>query len=647
VDTIEQIKKDRKDGKISNEEFNDRMDAVNNVSQTLPKYYDNTENKASEHFENESSLSKSHPPVKPPKLDSDNSTSIDEREDLGYINQYLDYEKMFFGKKYNYKKTVSNSNINPNKMQWPTDAVRNFLYDTSNGGDFIQNDKYQDPTYLGFDIMMIADESALFNYDYMRPNAASPMSFMIKYNNIVEIRQRASLLDKFIKELKQYFAFSTDSDKTVLFNKRHYVQTIEGLDKLTNKIVEYEKDFIEITMNEDVSLRMQYLIDLYNNIIYDYRNKRGVIPENLLRFNMYIRIKDIRSFKVPNPFYDPDTSPQREKFLDSLGAFSGEFGGAYTLYKLYDCQFDFVKSQTHEGSITIAGFNPFNQGNMNNTKIKIKYKSVSKVFESMLINDKEIVSINNYDLSSTVKQMNGYNDILSTDNDYLTLKEIETGEKTYNVKNEANTNSNKDIVNHTGKTYLLSGKKESLDYVVDSKDNAKRNFAQKIKDRAKTAGTNFIEKKILDAEHLTNSLIRESVGAVNGKISEIRGSLITDLKRGIENQLPWDKLGNVYSTNFRQMSIQNLGRDLISRSVDIAFDESDLMELTRVNIDAPNVSFTKDNASFSGEGALPEQIKNRKEKFGDDSYLGKESDILKNTGSYKPKIKTNPNKKGN
>jgi len=607
-----------------------------------------------------------------------NAPTKSDQKHLGYIEQYLENTKMFFGKDYDYKKDVVNSNVSPNKMQWPTDALRNFLYDTSNGGNFIQNDKYQDPTYLGFDIMMIADESALFNYDETRPtsnsfaNIASPQKFIEKYKNINEINQRGPLIEKFIKELKQYFAFTTDSDKTVLFNKKHYVEMIDGLDKLTHKITEYEKDVIEITMNEDVSLRMQYFIDLYNNITYDYRNKRGMIPENLLRFNMYIRIKDIRSFKVPNPSYDPKTDPQREKFLDSLDAFSGEFGGAYTLYKLHDCQFDFTDSQTHEGSISVAGWSTFNTSNMNNTKIKIKYKSILKIFESMLINDKEIVSLNNYNLSSLTREMNDYNNIFSTDNDYNTLRNIENGDTVYynhdtsqkkefaentNISNERKdfiANKEKEKQNAKDDALLIeqkylkqnekrsgNGKNSDLsgfksEHIGLENDISKKKFLERIKDRAKSAGSNFIEKKIADAEDLTNSLIRNGVGALNGKISEIRGSLITDLKHSIENSLPWDKLGNVYSTDFRQMSIQNFGKNLLSKSIDIAFDESDLMELSRVDINTPHVSFTKPSE--------PGDIKNRKEQSGNDSYLGKEKDILKNSNLKKPQINTNPNK---
>jgi len=198
-----------------------------------------------------------------------------------------------------------------------SDAMNDFLFNSEI--------KYQDPTYLGYEIILITDESPLFNYDelYKRQSA---LSFIEKYNNIYDIAKRKELLIKFQEQLKEIFLVSTDTNLPQS-SRRHYIEMIVGLDKLNEKIVKYDKDLIEITLTEDVSLRTQYLIELYNNLIYDYKNKRNIIPENLLRFNMIIKIEDIRDFKINNKIINNRKS------------------GTFLVYKLNDCNFKFTESQ--------------------------------------------------------------------------------------------------------------------------------------------------------------------------------------------------------------------------------------------------------------------------------------------------------------
>ena len=244
-----------------------------------------------------------------------------------------------------------------------TDAEETFLYNT---------DDYEDPTYLGFEVLFLSNESPLFNYDNGNIGVKnSALQFIQKYSNIPEIAQREKILILFLQSLKDIFSISMDSSlgHKNTKNKKHYVETIIGLEKLNNKMVEYEKNLITITLTEDVSLRTYYLAELYNNLIYSYKNQRKLIPDNCLRFDMIIKINDIRAFKFH--------TNNQNKVIDTK---------TYIMYKLHDCNFDFVESQSHKQAITMAGQSKFDTA-ANNLNLKISYKSISKTFSSNLIDE--------------------------------------------------------------------------------------------------------------------------------------------------------------------------------------------------------------------------------------------------------------------
>jgi len=371
-----------------------------------------------------------------------------------------------------------------------SDAMNDFLFNTEI--------KYQDPTYLGYEIILVTDESPLFNYDHdinTLPRQ-SAQSFIKKYENLPDINNRGELLNKLQEQLKEIFLVSTDINLPQS-SRRHYIEMIAGLDKLNEKIVKYDKDLIEITLTEDVSLRTQYLIELYNNLIYDYKNKRNIIPENLLRFNMIIKIEDIRDFKI------------NKKIINNRKS------GTFLVYKLNDCNFKFTDSQSHEGAMTMAGFNPYNQGNMNNAKFSIKYKSIEKIYESSLISETPI-RLNNQKI-----------DTLTNDFDNSIY-------------------------------FQVNKPKESKPrgYITQNKTIRKRKHKQ-------NAYINIIKQNA-----------KESADGLKNKFNEIRGGLLTDIINEVHNLtgLP-DKLGNVYATNFRQLSIQNFATGLANDLFDKAEDD--------------------------------------------------------------------------
>lgn len=234
--------------------------------------------------------------------------------------------------------------------------------------------EFEDPTYLGYDVKIDMDSSPLFNYGkgVNNPELNSALDFIKKYGIIEEIGKRETIWKEFVNQILKIFDTDLNSDKMEgKKNKSYYIESITGLDKLTNKMVEkYEEDKLTFTLVEDISLRSTYIAELYNNLIYSYKNQRYLIPFNCLRFDLIIRISDIRTFKIPkgDGYYANNTTP------------------AYTLYKLHDCNFDFTNSKPHTDSLSVGGFGKADSEPKPVT-FDITYKSVSREFRSPLINN--------------------------------------------------------------------------------------------------------------------------------------------------------------------------------------------------------------------------------------------------------------------
>jgi len=477
-----------------------------------------------------------------------------EKKEIGYLENYLDHKlveiKKFEESKKNIKETphywkdikddklyeyvvedsIDKENI---KEKWPNDTLFDFLYSI---------DEYQDPTYLGFNLMIDKTESSMFNFDqgFDIGQASTALKFIQKYHNITEIAQRENILFTFLNQLTSIFQTLPASNNT---NKKYYIQTITGLQKLNKPIIKYGDDILEITLNEDVSLRTQYLIELYKNLLYDFKNKREVIPENALRFNMYVKISDIRDFKVENPTYDPDNDNKREKFIKMIP----NAGETALVYKLYDCNFVIDDSMiTHEDTISIGGWETFNSGNMNNVKIKIKYKSVSRVLKSNLIDKQYLVELNTHNLSGLYRTGDVSFADMKHNNDYKYLSLVENGTKK-----------------------PLKNKKKTIKKITEIQENPIDKFFNKKKDMV----TKTLKKNIKTGK---NELI--------AKFDEIRGQLITEIVSEVRDTTKLPKIypENIYSTDFRKLSIKNFTMGLASSLQNDLLDENDIFSATDI-----------------------------------------------------------------
>jgi hypothetical protein len=224
---------------------------------------------------------------------------------------------------------------------------------------------YQDPLFPTFDIILDTEYSPLLSN---RQGISSIQSFLNDYSSISSIGTRQKIYNEFKNTLYKLF---NSGFKDIDRNKSYYINSISGLDKLTAKIVDFEKDNITITMNEDVSMITTYLSQLYNNLSYSYKDQRYMFPANLLRFNMYIKIHDVRNMVNIIPKYKPfDSNFSGETYTTS-------FDKSYQIYYLQDCTFNFFKSKFFEDNITVGGFDASISTTVASIKMDITYKSIS------------------------------------------------------------------------------------------------------------------------------------------------------------------------------------------------------------------------------------------------------------------------------
>lgn len=250
-------------------------------------------------------------------------------------------------------------------------------YDMDNFKYGLEKSDYQheDPTLLGFEVYFDdTDISSPFYYG----NENKVMRFLTLYQDIPDIAKRVDLFNEFRSEFFKLFNPLSVEEKLPYSRKNFYISTITGMDVLVKKIIKYPEDKISITLTEDVSMRVQYLSELYNNLIYCYRNNRYMIPEHLLRFDMHIKINDIRKFKNINPDYKKE-----EGISKSNNPYILQDNQSVMVYVLHDCNLNFFNSKNVPNDITIAGFNAAMPA-ISSLSFDIIFKSVSKRIEPKL-----------------------------------------------------------------------------------------------------------------------------------------------------------------------------------------------------------------------------------------------------------------------
>lgn len=248
-----------------------------------------------------------------------------------------------------------------------------FKYDQSN---------YEDPTYLGFTVE-IDENSAFFN---------EVLPFLEKQGKTrAELQARVSVYKEFCSKIVQIFKSQEsveDPSQRAIYIKQHYINAISGLGNLTHKFNKWREDKLTIELYEDITMFSSYISSLYNNLIYSYENGRAMIPENLLKFNLKIKISEIRNLTSIGKAVSKNPSDQ--EIFNAL-----KNNVTCLVYTLYDCEFDFFETQPFEDTITQAGIDSSYPG-VSILKFDIFFKSVAReifnplIKNSLTLNDNEI-----------------------------------------------------------------------------------------------------------------------------------------------------------------------------------------------------------------------------------------------------------------
>jgi hypothetical protein len=210
-------------------------------------------------------------------------------------------------------------NLTP--IENPESGSSNLRLDTFNGTPYEQND----PVIFGFDIIIDDVTSPLLN--------GSVLDFLRNYNNVSEISSRIPVYEDFKQQFIKFFKtkstvsinpetttiskmrqpstpeapsrdnFFQDMNKKAYMN--YYLKKVAGLDKLIEQntpsakkfLVDYNKDIISLSFSEDVTLSVGTLAHLYKLLYWSKPNGKGIVPENLLRFNCDIIVSEVRNYK--------------------------------------------------------------------------------------------------------------------------------------------------------------------------------------------------------------------------------------------------------------------------------------------------------------------------------------------------------------
>jgi len=210
----------------------------------------------------------------------------------------------------------------------------------------------EDPVYFGFEIIIDTLNSPIFNgeaHDFIKQLGTA---------GHLEIGGRSSILDSFNFEIQKFFKFNDLVDKGGLLTggpyvnrpvpegsdpfdnlyksnlkKRHYIKKIEGLEKLVEantasaaaSFVKWKTDLLKLTFYEDVTLSTGTLLNLYKLLYWSRKRGKGLIPENLLRFDCEIIVSEIRNIGRVRRALNPPAPVDKKFTPPKKNAITGQY----------------------------------------------------------------------------------------------------------------------------------------------------------------------------------------------------------------------------------------------------------------------------------------------------------------------------------
>lgn len=295
---------------------------------------------------------------------------------------------IFGDTRYDYFKHGLQTLDNLNPIENPTNGLS-----TSRLANF-QSTPFEnsDPVMFGFEIIIDSVNSPLLN--------GSIIDFINNYSGINEVAARRQVYEDFKQQFIKFFrtsgtvrisdlqvptiskmgvnAANQDGQVNIFWPGKksylgYYIKKVSGLNFLveSNKgdtmkyFADYRKDMIGIDFIEDVSLSVGTLAHLYKLLYWSKPNGKGIIPENLLRFNCDIIISECRNFQRTRRAVE---SGNLEVVKDNLSRY---------VYSLRECQFYFDK-MPHDDAVDLGGQGP---GIFDNYSINFDFKYSYHKFE--------------------------------------------------------------------------------------------------------------------------------------------------------------------------------------------------------------------------------------------------------------------------
>jgi len=280
-----------------------------------------------------------------------------------------------------------------------TDTFKRSLYSNDNK-DFWHEDPFVPAFEIYFD-----EDSAFFkgneNMDEVIEQKNCLKTFIQQYETVSsDYTNRFEIWNEFKNVFFKIFEKDLKSNENRnIRNKSYYITKIGGLNNLNKKIINYGEDKITITMNEDVSMIAWYLSELYNNIIYSYKNQRYMFPENAIRFDMTIKINDMRNYQMPESNNESsDTNIVDKKYTQNKIIKNVISPKSEIIYTLHDCTFNFFESRNYDDELEIGGYGTTQSYTPKTVSFEIYYKSVTRTSSFPLI--EESYSIDAWNKSS-------------------------------------------------------------------------------------------------------------------------------------------------------------------------------------------------------------------------------------------------------
>lgn len=389
---------------------------------------------------------------------------------------------------------------------------------------------YEDPFIPSFELFFDND-SPFFSIENKENGF---QSFIAKYNTVSNgYSARLKIWKEFQNVFFKIFEKKISYDQRNLKNKAYYITKIAGLEFLNKKMTSYGEDKITITLNEDIAMFSWYLAELYNNIAYNYREQKYMFPENVLRFNMLIKINDMRNYQMPqNNNLNSEHVPK-----DSNNIQNGDIKNVISpksqiVYELRDCNFNFFESKNYDNEIEIGGYNSSSNYTPRTLSFDIFFKSVTRY--------------SNFPLLTNYPKIDAWADSFSPE---LGLLLQQSGFGTANLPVQSNIFTDK----------FTSGKN----------DGTTHNFYDDL-DRIKEkppAVKGYLNKLITKAGQTIVNAGVNYIDNLETSLREVRGSAVNSLLQQFRNKSNINKIepDNIYNPDFNNRnSLKNFGKQVAS-----------------------------------------------------------------------------------